>query len=219
MASTEFDERNIMEADPFNWRLIVYPILTVLAVLLVGFGTYYYQLNQREQAEEQASAALSQAKSPEEMAKVAGQYPGTIQAGVALMRAADGYFNEGNFGDALTDYQRVSGFKQAPTELRDSAQLGAAAAQEASGQGDAAIQSYLNVAHKGSHSPFAPVAYHQAAQIFTDRKDKTSEAQILQQTVQLGGDSPFVKAAADQLKALNPGGIPTGGGTSTPPVP
>ena len=204
MAGTEFDERNIIEGDPVNWRMIVYPLLAGLVVLLGGLGIYYYQLNQREQAEEQAAAALGAAKTADDMAKVADQYPHTVQAGVALMRAADLFYNQDQFDAALKDYQRVTGLKEAPPELRDSAQLGIAATQAAVGQGDAAIQSYLTVAHKGSRSPFSPAAFHQAAQIFADRQDKTSEAQVLQQAVQLGGDSPFVKDAADQLKALAP---------------
>lgn len=221
MATTEFDERNILEGQEVNWRLIVYPILAGLVVLLGGFGIYYYVLNQREQAEEQASSALEQAKSPEEMAKVADQYPETVQAGVALMRAAALAFDQGHFDAALKDYQRVAALKQAPPELRDSAQLGVGAAQEASGQGDAAIQSYLEVAHKGNRTAFAPVAFHQAAQIYADRKDKAGETQVLQQAVQLGGDSPFVKDAADRLKTLTPqAALPGTAGTNvTSPAP
>ena len=78
--------------------------------------------------------------------------------------------------------------KQAPAELRDSAQLGLASTQEASGKADDAIQTYLAVAHKGNHSPFAPVAFHQVAAIYASRQDKANETQILQQAVQLGGD-------------------------------
>jgi predicted negative regulator of RcsB-dependent stress response len=219
MATTEFDERNIIEGDAVNWRLIVYPLLAVLVVLLGGFGLYYYQLTQREQAEEQASAALGDAKSPEEMTKIADQYPDTVQAGVALMRAAALSFDQGNFDGALKDYQRVTSLKQAPPEVVDSAQLGAAAAQEASGQGDIAIQSYLTVAHKGNRSPFAPVAFHQAAQIYAARKDKAGETQVLQQAVQLGGDSPFVKDAADQLKALAPQANVAPTGANVTPAP
>jgi predicted negative regulator of RcsB-dependent stress response len=204
MAGTEFDERNIMEGDPVNWRMIVYPILAGLVVLVAGFGIYYYQLNQREQAEEQAATALGDAKTPEDMAKVADQYPGTVQSGVALMRAAALLFDQGSFDVALKDYQSVVGMEKAPPELRDSAQLGIAATQEAAKQPDAAVESYLAVARKGNRSPFAPVAYHQAAQIYADRKDTANETQVFQQAVQLGGDSPFVKAAADQLKALAP---------------
>ncbi len=86
MASLESDERNIIEAEDFNWRVVVYPILAIVAVLVIGFGIYYYQLNQREQAEEQASAALANAKTPADIANVADSYPDTIQAAVGLFR-------------------------------------------------------------------------------------------------------------------------------------
>jgi len=216
MASLESDERNIIEAEEINWRLIVYPILAIAVLLLGGFGIYYYQLNQREQAEEQAQAALSTAKTPADMAKVADQFPDTTQASVALMRAADLSFTQKDYPTALKDYQSVIDAKQSPQELRDSAQLGLASTQEASGKADDAIQTYLIVAHKGNHSAFAPVAFHQVAAIYASRHDKTNETQILQQAVQLGGNSPFVKEAADQLKQLAPTSAPTGtGGTSS----
>jgi predicted negative regulator of RcsB-dependent stress response len=204
MASLESDELNIIEAEEINWRLIVYPVLVIAVLLLGGFGIYYYQLNQREQAEEQAAAALSTASTPDDMAKVADQFPDTTQASVALMRAADLSFTQKDYAAALKDYQRAIDSKQSPPELRESAQLGLASAQEASGKADDAIQTYLDVAHKGNHSPFAPVAFHQIAAIYASRQDKANETQILQQAVQLGGNSPFVKEAADQLKELAP---------------
>jgi len=204
MASLASDERNIIEAEDFNWRLVVYPILAIVALLLIGFGIYYYQLNQREQAEEAAAAALTTAKTPTDIVKVADTYPATTQAAVALMKAADLSVTAKDFDSAKKDYQRVLDSKQAPAELRDSAQLGLAAVQEANGDFDNAIQSYLAIAQKGGASPFAPVAYHQVAAIYASRQDKVHEEQILQQAVRLGGDSPFVKAAADRLKALTP---------------
>jgi predicted negative regulator of RcsB-dependent stress response len=204
MASLASDERNIIEAEEFNWRLVVYPIIAIVALLLVGFGTYYYELNQREQAEESAAAALAAARTPADSVKVADTYPNTTQAAVALIKAADLSVAAKDFDDAQKDYQRAIDSQQAPSELRDSAQLGLASVQEANGNGDAAIQTYLAVAQKGSHSAFAPVAYHQVAVIYASRQDKVHEEQILQQAVRLGGDSPFVKDAADRLKALAP---------------
>jgi predicted negative regulator of RcsB-dependent stress response len=202
MATLESDERNIVEADAINWRLIVYPLLAVLIVLVGGLGLYYYQLNQREQTEEQARAALALAKTPEEMAKVADDFPNTLQAGVALLSAADGLFARHDFSGALKAYQRVTEKAETPADLRESAQLGLASAQAADSKSDQAIQSYLEVAHQGNQSPFAPVAYYQAAQIYADRKDKAAEVRILQDAVRLGGDSIFVKQAASMLKSM-----------------
>jgi predicted negative regulator of RcsB-dependent stress response len=218
MASLESDERNIIEAEEINWRLIVYPVLILAVVVLGGFALYYYYLNQQEQAEQSAAAALSSAKTPADMVKVADQYAGTTQASVGLMRAADLSFTAKDYAGAQKDYQRVIDSKESPPELRDSAQLGLASAQEADGKADDAIQTYLAVAHKGNHSPFAPVAYHQVAAIYASRQDKANETQILQQAVQLGGDSPFVKAAADRLKELSPT-LSVSAGTNAAPAP
>ena len=204
MASLESDERNIIEAEEFNWRLVVYPVLVVVAALLIGFGTYYYRMNQREQAEEAAATAISTAKTPADLEKVADTYPGTTQGAVARLKAANLSLAAKDYPAAEKSYREVLNNKDAPPELHDAAQLGLAASQEASGKADDAIQTYLAVAQKGSHSAFAPVAYHQVAAIYASRQDKTHEEQILQQAVRLGGDSSFVKQAAERLKALAP---------------
>jgi predicted negative regulator of RcsB-dependent stress response len=212
MATLESDDRNIVEADAVNWRLIVYPILAVAVILLGGFGYYYYQLNEREQEETDARAQLVLAKTPADMVKVADQFPQTTQAALALIDAADASYAGKDYDGALKDYQRVIASEQAPVELRDSAQVGIGSTQEASGKPEDAIRSYLAVAQKGSHSPFAPFAYHAVAQIYEARKDKDDELRILQQTLQLGGDSPFVKEAEARLKELTSapgsGGLP-----------
>jgi predicted negative regulator of RcsB-dependent stress response len=204
MATLESDERNIVEADTINWRIIVYPLLAVAILLLGGSAYYFNQLSQREQQETQAHTALLAAKTPAEMVKVADDFPKTKQASVALLTAADASFTAKDYPGALKNYQRVIDASETPAELRDSAQLGVASVQEASGKSDDAIKSYLEVAHKGNHSPFAPVAYYQAAMICEDRKDKSSEVTILQEAVRLGGESAFVKHAAMMLKELQP---------------
>ena len=171
-------------------------------MLVGGFGIYYYQLNQREQAETQARTALAAAKTPAEMVKVADDFPHTTQAALALLSAADASYSAKDYPDALKSYQRVTDTADTLPELRDSAQLGLASVQQADGKSDDAVQSYLEVAHKGNQSPFAPVAYYQAARIYEDRKDKANEVRVLQDAVRLGGESLFVKQAASMLKSL-----------------
>jgi predicted negative regulator of RcsB-dependent stress response len=229
MAILTTDDRNIVEADALNWRYIVYPIVAIVVILLGGFGIYYYQLNQREVEETQARDALVQAKTPQAMVKVADQYPKTTQAAIALMSAADASFTTKDYSGAAQDYQRVASTKGTPSELRDSARLGLGASLAADGKSDDAIRAYLEVAQKRNHSAFSPAAYYAVAQIYAGRKDKDNEQRILQQTVQLGSDSPFVKEAAAQLKALAPapsidmlGGSPanaTSAATNAAPAP
>lgn len=218
MASLESDERNIVEVEDFNWRLVVYPALVIVAALLIGFGLYYYQLNQRDQAEEAAATAISTAKTPAELTQIASTYPDTAQAGVALTKAADLSFAAKDYPAAQKSYQGVIDSKAAPVELRDAAELGLASVQEASGKADDAIQTYLAVAQKGSQSAFAPVAYHQVAAIYASRQDKANEEKTLQQAARLGGDSSFVKQAAERLKVLSPeaGPAPTADAPAKP---
>jgi predicted negative regulator of RcsB-dependent stress response len=218
MANLESDERNIIEGQELNWRLVAYPIILVVVLALAALGIYHYQLDQHEQAEEKAAAALAAATTPAEIVKVADDYPGTVQSAVGLMRAADLSYVARDYDGAQKQYQRVIESKQAPDELRDSAQLGLASAQEAGGKSDDAIHTYMEVAQKGTGSPFAPVAYHQVAAIYASRQDKAHEEQVLQQALRLGGDSPFVKEAADRLKVLSPD-APAATSTNAAPAP
>ena len=204
MASLESDERNIIDGQELNWRVVAYPIIAVIIAVLVGLGIYHYQLDQQEQAEEKVSTALDAAKTPADIVKAADAYPDTVQASVGLMRAAALSSADKDYDSAQKDYQRVIDAKQAPDELRDSAQLGLAIGFLHGGEADDAIHSYMEVAQKGNRSPFAPVAYHQVAAIYASRQDKANEEKTLQLALRLGGDSPFVKEAADRLKILAP---------------
>src|SRR5882724_10009066 len=101
MATLESDDSNILDAETINWRLVVYPILAALVVLVGGFGYYYYLQNQREQLEASARDALVQAKTPEELVKVADQFPGTNQGTLALLGAADGSLAKRDYAAAI----------------------------------------------------------------------------------------------------------------------
>lgn len=203
MAILQTDDTNILDAETINWRLIVYPILAVLLIVVGGLGYYYYLQNQREQLETTARAALTEAKTPAEMVKVADQYPGTDQATLALLSAADASFATQDYAAAIQDYQRVIQAVTTDSELRDSAQIGLAGTQEASGKADDAITTYLAVAREGIKSPYAPFAYNAVSVIYEQRGDKDNERKILTEAASLDPDSPFVKQAQEKLKQLN----------------
>src|SRR5271163_961612 len=107
MATLESDDSNILDAETTNWRLIVYPILAALVIVVGGFGYYYYLQNQRDQLETTARAALVEAKTPEDLVKVADQFPNTDQATLALLNAADASFAKRDYAAAIQDYQRI----------------------------------------------------------------------------------------------------------------
>src|ERR1700692_1989460 len=179
MATLASDESNILDAETINWRLIVYPLLAALIVVVGGFGYYFYLQNQREPLGGAARAALLQAKTPEEIVKVADQFPGTDHATLALLSAADGSFAKRDYAAAIQDYQRVVQAITTDPLLRDSAQLGLASSLEANGKGDDAINAYLEVARRGDKGPYAPFAYNAAARLYEERGDKDNERKIL----------------------------------------
>jgi predicted negative regulator of RcsB-dependent stress response len=203
MATLQSDEANILDAEMINWRLIVYPILAALIVVVGGFGYYYYLQNQREELEASARNALVQAKTPEELVKVADQFPGADQGTLALLSAAGGSFAKQDYASAIQDYQRIVQTVTTDPELRDSAQLGLASAQEANGKIDDAINTYLNVAQEGAKSPYAPFAYLSAARLYEQKSDKDNERKVLTEAASLDSDSPFVKQAQNKLKEMS----------------
>jgi predicted negative regulator of RcsB-dependent stress response len=208
MATLESDDSNILDAGTVNWRLVVYPILAALVVVVGGLGYYYYLQKQREQLEASARAALLQAKTPEELVKVADQFPRADQGTLALLNAADGSFAKRDYAAAIQDYQRIIQTVTTHAELRDSAQLGLASSLEATGKIDDAINAYLEVARRGAKSPYAPLAYNAAARLYEERGDKDNERKILTEAAGLDPDSPFVKQAQFKLKEMAAAALP-----------
>lgn len=211
MATLQSDEANILDAETINWQIIVFPALAVLIIAGLGFGYYYYQLEQREELEANVRDALVQAKTPEDMIKIAQQYPDTDQATLALLGAADASFAKRDFDGAIHNYQQVIAKPKVDPELADTAQLGLASSLEAAQKPDDAIKAYMAVANRGTASPFAPYACISAARIYETKGDKTDEQTVLTQAAGLDPDSNFVKQAQLRLKLLNI--------TSTPSTP
>jgi len=202
MAILQTDDANILDAETINWRLVVYPILAVLVVVVGGLAYYYYLQDQRDQLETSARAALVAAKTPEDLVKVADQFPGADQATVALLSAADGSFAKRDYAAAIQSYQRILQAATTNPDLRDSAQIGLASSLEANGKTDDALNAYLVVAQEGDKSPFAPYAYNSIARLYDQRGDKDNERKILTEAASLDPDSPFVKQAQNKLKEM-----------------
>lgn len=203
MATLDSGDSNILDAEAINWRLVVYPLLLVVVIVIGGFGYYFNQLNEREQREIQARAALLKATTPEQLVQVADQFPKTDQALMALIDAGNQSFAKKDYEGAIKIYQRAINAPEADEVLAEVARLGLASTLEASGKIDDAISTYLIEAHLGNKSPYAPYAYHSVAAIYAQRNDKENERKILTEMLALGSDSPFVKQAEPQLKKLN----------------
>jgi predicted negative regulator of RcsB-dependent stress response len=204
MATLQTDEANIIDAESFNWRAIVYPVVVVLVIVVGGLGVYYYLQIQHENAETAARAALVKATTPEEFLKVAEQYPGTDQAMLALLGAADAAYNKHDYDGAISAYNKIIDNTTLGAEWHDTAQLGIGSCLEAKGDADKAIEAYTVVAQRRDASPFAPYAYHCIARIYDQRGDKDNERRILGEAKDLDASSEFTQLAQSQLKALTP---------------
>jgi len=194
------DDSNILDAETINWRMVAYPIVVAVVVLFCGFGYYYYQQSVKEQLASQAGEAIAQAKTPEQLVKVADQFPTTDQATLALLSAAGQSFDKKDYAAATKSYQRALSITDENSYLHDSAQVGLAATFDALGNTEEALHAYMAVAHRGNNSPYAPFACQALASIYEQRGDKSNERQILSELAGLGSDSPFVKDAAAKLK-------------------
>ena len=213
MAIQESYETNILEQEPVEWRRIVYPAIILAVALIVGFSIYYYRLSQQDAQEQQARQAIINAKSPEDLTKVADDFPHTSQAVLALIGAADLAVTKRDFTEATEDYQRVIGMESADAVMKDSARVGLASVYESTNHPQLAIDTYLQVGRRGKESPYAPYAYFAAARMDDQKHDQTAERQTLIAAAGLGVDSPFVKEAAAKLKQLNATQL-----TPTPPA-
>lgn len=204
MATLESDDSNIIDGESINLRLVVYPILAVLILVVGGFGYYYYHQYQRNILEAEARAALLQAKSPEALEAMADKYPGTDEATLALLSAAEFSYGKLDYAAAIKNYKRVIDSSSTAPLLRDSATLGLASSLDASGKVDDAIAAYLDLARRGNKTPYAPFAYNAAAQIYAQRNDSENERKILVEEAALDSNSVFVKQAQARLKELMP---------------
>jgi predicted negative regulator of RcsB-dependent stress response len=203
MATLESDDSNIIDGETINLRLVIYPIVAAVVLILGGFGYYYYQQNQREINEANARTAFLNAKTPEALVQVADQYPNTDQATMALLKAADDSYSKIDYAASLKDYQRILDTPGTDPLLHDSAQLGLASALEATGKLDEAIAAYLEVAHLGDKSPYAPFGYNAVARIYEQRGDMQNVRKILMEETSLDPDSTFVKDAQAKLNQMS----------------
>jgi tetratricopeptide (TPR) repeat protein len=223
MATLQTDEANIIDSESINWRWIVYPVVLVLVIGAVVLGSYYYKLNAQETAETDARAALAKATTPAEFLKVAEQFPGTDQAMLAVLSAADASYNQHDYDGAVNAYNKIINDTTIGAVWRDAAQLGLGSCFEAKGDPDKAIAAYLEVAHRGEDSPYAPYAYYNVWHIYDVRGDKNNEAAILNQAVQIATTSQFTQMAISQLKALTPQApamtVPMPAGNAPAPAP
>jgi tetratricopeptide (TPR) repeat protein len=130
-------------------------IPTSAAALAIGVVVYGY-VSYREATERGASEALlalvpsrtadgkMMSIAPEAYVKVASSHAGTLAASRALLLAGEGYFDQGKFAEAKTQFDRfVAEFPESP--LRVQALFGKAACLDALGKTTEALSAYKEI--------------------------------------------------------------------------
>jgi hypothetical protein len=210
MATLDSPDSNVLDAEAVNWRFIVYPLVAVLILLLGGCGLYFYLQNARAEHEAQARQAYLDAKTPAALVQVAGQFPGTTHAAMALIAAGNLSYDQKDYASAEKYYQQVADLSGLDETMRDSARLGYASALEATGASDSqAADAYLTVAQRGKASPFASYAYIAAAHLYERQHNTDKERELLLQAASIDTDSPFGQEAQKLLQSLNSAPAPT----------
>ena len=198
-----FPDTNVVESEPVNWRLIVYPLLALL-VLVAGIYSYFaYRQHAVEQRESEARTALVSAHSTAELLSVANRYPKTVQATLAGITAGEQALFNRDFVVAENAFTAVLHTPKIDPQLHDSAQLGLAATYEANGKTAEAIAAYLNVAHEGNTTPYAAYAFYTVAGIYLRKDDKANARKTFSELASLNNRSAFLPTGARQLASLN----------------
>ena len=132
-------------------------ILIGVALAVAIFVSLSVYRNYKKTAAEQASLALFQAQTPDQVQKVLDDYGSTPIAPVAALSLASDYFNAGQF--ELADHHFAQFLARFPgNSLAPVAELGLAQCKEATGQLDQALEGFkkLNAEYQGHY--LAPLA-------------------------------------------------------------
>lgn len=173
-----------------NIRLIV--IGTVVLALLVGGLIYYrvYRENREQRAAsefvriEQTAASGNVALATRDLQSFVNRYEGTAYADEARIALAQSYLSQDSAAKAVAALQGAED-RVEDSPVGPQAALLLAAAQEAAGQREAAIQTYLAVAEAAELKMFRVRALNGAATLRGDAGDHAGAAEIYRRLVEL----------------------------------
>lgn len=128
--------------------------VAVAVALFVGVSVYR---NYKKTAAEQASVALFQAQTPDQVQKVLDDYSATPIAPVAALSLASDYFNAGQF--ELAEHHFAQFLSRYPdNSLAVVAELGQAQCKEATGRLDEALEGFKKLRSGNESHYLAPLA-------------------------------------------------------------
>ena len=147
-----FDDQPVLVQDQ-NLAKTTRNLIIGVLILIAAIGGIAFYWNQQQAVEENASAQLAKATSPEQLQQVADQYPGTTAGNSALLRIATHHQQKGEYLPAAELYARYA--KQNPkSNLAPTVQFAQAQCLEAAGKKAEAQAAYLAIFNNKPVSPF-----------------------------------------------------------------
>lgn len=199
------------------------------SVVVVGLVVWFvvYQHNEKEIAASEALANVTAAqmasrpahnpptesdltalaaKSAADYSTVASKYPGTTAAARAQLLSATSLFNQGQYDQALAQFQRFTR-DYATSPLMGEALLGIAATYDAQGKTDDALRSYKDLADHHPGEVVAPQAKFAMARLY-EAQGKADQALALYEDVErtdlYGSLAPEAGMRIEELVAKHP---------------
>jgi tetratricopeptide (TPR) repeat protein len=138
----------------------------------------------------------------EALLKVAADYPGTLAAAKAILRAGTVYFDQGNYPKAQEQFERYLR-AHGETPWVPQAVYGIAASIEAQGKAAEAITKYTSFLASYPNDPAADQARLALARLYEQTQQPVLALDILNKIVnQAGGFSPGASEAQDKIREL-----------------
>lgn len=221
-----------------NKKQVTWGTATVVVVGLVVWFVLY-QHNEKELAASEALANVAAtemmarsphlpptesdltamaAKSAADYSAMATKYPGTAAAAHAQLLAATSLFNQGQYDQALAQFQRFVR-EHATSPLMGEALLGIAASYDAQGKTDDAVRAYKDLVDHHPAEAVAPQAKFALARLY-EAQGKADQALALYEDVErtdlYGSLAPEAGMRLEELVAKHPELAPKPAAQNTP---
>ena len=186
----------------------------VVAVVALGVWLYFLNIEQHEQAANNALASIRPTAAttgepeiaPEAYLKVAQDYPNTQAGARALLLAAGANFTAGKFKDAQNEFEQFLQ-NNSSSSLVDKAQLGVAASLEAQGQIAQAATRYDDFIKHNSGNPNLAQAKSALARLYLAQNKPDAALKLYEELAQGHGLDSWSQEApiqAEEILASHP---------------
>jgi TolA-binding protein len=201
MATPTFNDLNLVDDDSADLKRYVLPIVVLLLLFLATVSAVVWWNVQKNSKNQQAMAALAGAKTIEDRQKVIDLHLGTPAIAIGLLSLAEELYTKPDYAAALVTYQKF--ISTYPTHLlRNAANLGLAATQEAAGKPEDAIATLQTAARFTPPDAYNAAALLQLARIQQEKGNIPGAKQALEECISRFAKTNFSAQAKTELEKL-----------------